>query len=291
MLLQNIWYSAGRPSRLKSEIRRLVAVQPELRVEFACFVSSNSFPRIRRSIWKIPFWLKRVRFRLGHRAKRGCDWLNREITLLRNLKRISSGEALDLVGAVLSRASSQDGRRQIDFSVLARLYGGPLAKAVESGSRLTWRRFRPELPHERSNSVQVDQRVEIGLAGLQVEFGESELKFKQLSSSDAGLAARYATNQLNGFPSWLPGLVVAHPTATSEVLKECLRGECVTHFQSNRHPKVLHDLVYYGEGVRELVTEPVFDLLENYRDLEARMVHFLLLILLRSRPIPKDRGC
>lgn len=88
-----------------------------------------------------------------------------------------------------------------------------------------------------------------------IQFADDELKFDRLSEEEARLAARYAVNELNGFAPWLQSLAEHHPAAVKHVLTECIAGEWKFAPDRKLPLEVVHDLVYYGDGLAALVED------------------------------------
>jgi len=81
-----------------------------------------------------------------------------------------------------------------------------------------WRKDRPTLSSERPEKAKNTFliRWQLGLAAVAAE-AEDHNWARKLTVEEAELATRYALLELNGFPSWLESLVVAHPNAVESV--------------------------------------------------------------------------
>ena len=60
--------------------------------------------------------------------------------------------------------------------------------------------------------------VILGLAGLEIEAQETPNWAQSLSEADIELACRYASFELNGFPTWFPKLFEAHKSTVTDFL-------------------------------------------------------------------------
>lgn len=96
-------------------------------------------------------------------------------------------------------------------------YGVEIAEAAVAGWRAFWRRYDAPMPHEREARNLTSSRVIIGLVGLSLDFAGG-LDAAGLSSEEARLAARYASCELNSFPTWLAPLVEAHSGVVTAAL-------------------------------------------------------------------------
>jgi len=160
--------------------------------------------------------------------------------------------------------------------------GRLIAWAAREGCKSVWQEFVPLLPHEKPISLQTDHRVIVGLAGLQAAFSENELDFKQLSEDDARLAVRYAVNELNGFPLWLPELAKQHPLAVRDVLTECIRGEWQFDAKREHVHEVLSVLAWHGEGLLPLVRDSMIAQIQAGDPLNASVLETALTLLLKD---------
>lgn len=112
-----------------------------------------------------------------------------------------------------------------DWSKVTREWGKTISAAARQGCIVSWRQFSPSLPHEKQERNSVDHRVVVGLVGLQMLWHEGELNFSALSAEEVELLVRYACNELNGFPEWLPLLLAARPIDAAKTLEKAVSGE------------------------------------------------------------------
>jgi hypothetical protein len=103
-------------------------------------------------------------------------------------------------------------------------FGKAVADRLRETMKAAWRKDKPTLRSERPDGEKDTflVRWQFGLAGIAAE-AEAANWAERLAEQEAELACRYAPMELNGFPSWLEGLVVQHPAAVDRVLGEELR--------------------------------------------------------------------
>ncbi|WP_054592970.1 hypothetical protein [Xanthomonas arboricola] len=97
-------------------------------------------------------------------------------------------------------------------------FGLEVAKAFRDGAVAFWRTNTPKLLSSGATPNSTPNTVVYGLTGLLIESRETPNWAEQLTTQDAELAARYAMQELNGFPHWLPRLFAAHPQAVSKIV-------------------------------------------------------------------------
>jgi hypothetical protein len=173
--------------------------------------------------------------------------------------------------------------------------GAGVTAAVQAGCQLAWRKFTPDLPHEKPVPHQTDGRIIIGLAAADVIASEGN-GLEVMSAEDAKLATRYAVNELNGLPEWLTRLASSHPAAVGEVLKECVAGEWNYAADRAHAYDVLADLAWVGGPLVALVEEKLCELLQAGDPTNVDILTFGLSALLKSEsararlgPLASDR--
>ncbi len=123
---------------------------------------------------------------------------------------------------------------------------------IETADRLrhilmgVWRKDHPTLPSERPEDKrnQYPIKWELGLAAIYAEAEDPQWAAK-LSDAEAELAARYAPMKLNGLPSWLESLVLAHPDQVDAILGKELSWE----LQQPKYSSLLQSMDYVADPV------------------------------------------
>ena len=126
----------------------------------------------------------------------------------------------------LARDKSHSRWGGLDAADIDRTYGPLVGKTVRTGLDKHWRQHRPPLPHEKPERNQTPATTVLGLVALDIAWSEYGTNyFAGLSESDASVATRYALNELNGFPDWMPSLVAHHRHAVQAIFDEAICGE------------------------------------------------------------------
>ena len=158
-------------------------------------------------------------------------WVNK-VHFLRKKRNIAAGGWWNACYHVVERArhlahdKSHSQWGGLDAADIDRTYGPLVGKTVRTGLDKHWRQDRPPLPHEKPERNQTPATTVLGLVALDIawsEYGTSY--FAGLSESEASVASRYALNELNGFPDWMPSLVAHHRHAVQTIFDEAIRGE------------------------------------------------------------------
>ena len=219
-------------------------------------------------------WYLRVKNKLGsrwwwimrwHTVSARSQHLRDQWRLLVGIRLIRSGKAIHWLSHLMMEAGDQNSSRWTaeSWDGLRKKRGRRITDATRHGCKMAWRRFVPRLPHEKSEPNQTDIRVGIGLTGIQVDLDDGELDFKSMSRDDAMLAARYAVNELNGFPAWFYDLAQAQPEAARSVLRQCAAGEWQFAADRERPHEVMNKLVWQGQLLNDLICSDVLELLRD----------------------------
>ncbi|MEZ9744126.1 hypothetical protein AB4320_05485 [Vibrio splendidus] len=105
-----------------------------------------------------------------------------------------------------------------NWSSLEGEYGKDIAKYYRNGTVNFWRNYKPQIRSEGADFNSTSGAVIFGLTGLEIEAHENIGWISLLTPKEVELACRYASFELNGFPTWLPKVFIAHPQEVSDFL-------------------------------------------------------------------------
>lgn len=171
---------------------------------------------------------------------------------------------------------------------LTTMRGAGICDAVRNGCQRAWTRFHPHLPHEKPVPNETDSRIIVGLAALDA-IASAPSGLSGLTDVDARLAARYAVNELNGFPDWFTELAMVHPSVVKDVLRECVEGEWQYEADRSHAYDVLADLAWIGRPLAALVEQTIMERLRNGDPANLEILTFALSLLLK-RGASEDLG-
>jgi predicted DCC family thiol-disulfide oxidoreductase YuxK len=169
------------------------------------------------------YWWRNKLDRIRHQYWKTRDrwWLWRHLGDLRKGK-------YPYALANLARLAGKDNSSQYggsDWRQVEREWGKAISDAARQGCMVGWRQFSPPLPHEKSERNSVDNRLFVGLAGLQTLWRAGKLDFEECSANEVDSLVRYACNELNGLPEWFPSLLAARPNDARKTLLVAAAGE------------------------------------------------------------------
>lgn len=288
----NLWNISGRKWHDRWRIRRAIGNNSVLLASFRQNAKWGPWT------WAKILWYRHLKYRLTEKwwwrshlepIRQKCQWLHEEWVLLRNIRLLSTGAAINWLSHLVLEASENNSRwAPQTWGKLEQKRGRLITWAVRMGCKRTWENFVPLLPHEKSNPSQTDRRVIVGLAGLQTEFIDNELYATRLTEEEAQRAVRYAVNELNGFASWLPELAKHQPQAVCDVLLECIQGEWEFNEKQKHVHEVLSDLVWHGEEVIYLIKDKLLSELQLRDPLNPSILEQVLTLLLKAPGPPVE---
>lgn len=146
-------------------------------------------------------------------------------------------------------------------------FGKDISDRLRSAMASVWRNEFPTLRSERPQSKQNTELVrwQLGLAAIAAEAEDSDWANK-LSVDEAKLAARYAPIELNGFPTWLESLVLAHPESVESVLWPELALDLDQMAINNSHRLFLQNVCHATKPVVEVFLPKLRSWLDENHD-------------------------
>jgi hypothetical protein len=128
------------------------------------------------------------------------------------------------------------------------------------------------------------------MAGIAIEFDETENFLTALSDEDARHALRYVAWELNGFPRWFEPLYRAHPKAGLEAVAKELIWE-LDHSKADQPTHhILHDILYHAPWLHAEVAPLIRDWLRSNDMRNADNLRYCLNILSSSGVSPGELG-
>jgi hypothetical protein len=171
-----------------------------------------------------------------------------------------------------------------DVSPLEPIIGSALTAATRDALIAFWRQWTPLLessrePEKRNTISSIDC---MGITGVSLEARFIPNWTAKLNSREAMLAAVYATLELNGFPSWLPGLAKTWPT---EILDVLMREICAELDDLSPGPRygTLQDVASGSAEIAKLVTPALLGELQRRPALPSGPLSSVLDIITRGQ--------
>lgn len=249
-----LYVQAQQPRKWREALKTAVAKTPALRAALQTHLhpppSTKEQKRWKRQEAELK---RRDKERLSANAKREQEWkdfLSKNIDKLRDpkLPRSTDISASQYYLHEKMRALDTQSTHWTEgrWQVLEAEFGEDIARAFRDGVVAYWRRYRPKLRSEGKASNKTPFSIIFGLAGLSIEARETENWASTLSEDEAEIAFRYAMDELNGFPDWMPSLFDAFPNLIARLLlREVDRDLRIEKAKVDSH-YVLADLSWSG---------------------------------------------
>ncbi len=146
-----------------------------------------------------------------------------------------------------SHHSQNNWRSDGNWKSLVPTFGEDVALAFRDATVSFWRHYTPTLRSEGAPANSTPFATIFGLTGLAIESRETEDLPSALNSAEAELATRYALQELNGFPAWLPQLNKAFPAEFTKIFMQEILHELKTETVEGQSHYALYDASWHGD--------------------------------------------
>lgn len=258
-----IYRRHGRPRAWRDRLKKL-AVDGELADTLRTLLKPPAQPALRRSNERQRRWAKRRAKQMAIRAKNDAESKANLVANLPQLKlmvRDSPGTILNAMRYLFDRTRDDQNlaRRWTEYNLrkLIPEFGDEVANFYRDTSVAFWRHHTPKLRSEGAPMNQTMFGTILGLVGLEIEAHETENWPTLLTAAEVTLACRYASFELNGFPTWLPLLFSAHPEIVADFLLTEIRYELSIEIATSDTHYILSDVSWSGEWSWALLAPPI----------------------------------
>jgi hypothetical protein len=166
-------------------------------------------------------------------------------------------------------------------------FGDDVALAFRHGAVGFWRQHKPQLRSEGAVANSTPFPTIFGLTGLAIEARESSEWLSNLAPAEAELATRYALQELNGFPVWLPQLHEAFPSQVLETILSEIQHELSTEAREGESHYVLYNVNWHGDWLWDRIAPALLPELRE-KQVNAKNLQDLLAIVNKSSVADKD---
>jgi hypothetical protein len=181
---------------------------------------------------------------------------------IRSPKNISpsemSGDQFHLREAVKQAKDESSRYGSRNWKSLIPEFGEAVANAYRDAAVAQWRAYNPPLPSEGHEGNGTPYCLIFGLSGLEIESHEVEGFAERLTEDEVRHAMRYATWELNGFPTWIEAMHKAWP----EIVQASILAELWWEFDratGDEIGRILHDLTYHAPWFHTTLAGPIIE--------------------------------
>lgn len=265
----DLYKSAKRPRAWRLKLKKLVTCNDELSKRLETYFRPAKQSRNSRQ-WKNlnTRWKMRDEANREKEKQYHADWkkylnekLGDERATLRNKPGTITNSLIYLLGQ--SRKNNNIERRWTDnnWETLIPQHGEDVAHYYRDGTVSFWRHYTPSLRSEGAPFNKTPYEVIIGLTGIEIEANETIGWPNNLNILEVERACRYASFELNGFPTWFPKLFETHPKPVSDFLMQEVKYELSIEDPNIESHYILSDLSWSGQWAWDDISPIIYQLL------------------------------
>lgn len=286
-----IYRQHGRPRVWRARLKRAAAIDPELENEIRQLLNppkgADAAFRRQQAAWK-----RRVDREAAKEAKakqRSKEILASRVATIRDFGQSGKVSHDQYYLHEQMRRAENGNHRWTDgnWRSLIEPFGEDIARAFRDGAVAYWRQNKPQLRLEGAAPNRTPFTTIFGLTGLSIEARETEGWPSSLNGAEADIATRYALQELNGFPSWLPQLHDAFPSQILDVILKEVRHELSIETPDSESHDTLYDVSWHGDWIWDQIA-PV--LLPELRAKRANTKNLCYLLAILNRSSVEDKA-
>ena len=291
----NLYKAANRPRAWRMQLKKLVAGNDELSERLGTYLRPPAQSRDSRR-WKQQEakWKRRNEASRKKQEKYHADWkkylndnLDEARAALREKPGTITNPLLYLFDQTRDKKNTTGRWTEYNWKTLIPEYGEEVARFYRDGTVSFWRHHEPKLRSEGAPLNQTTYAVIIGLIGLEIEANETKDWPKNLSAAEVELACKYASFELNGFPTWFPKLFETHPKIVCDFLMREVRYELSIEKPETETHYVISDVSWSGQWAWDQIAPSIYDLLKTTEPKNLSNLDKLLKIL-QGSTLPDD---
>ena len=261
----------GRTRRLS--LKKAVLGVPELEKALNLYLNppplSDEERRMRRSGADFKRRQKQREQKEADNRRKWREWLQAHTDILRDTSIAVDGSVWDATNYLMHKLQDkQDSSHkwgESNWEDLSPEFGRDVAEAYRDGCMGYWRKYHPKIRSEGiENPNSTPYAVIVGLSGLEMEARHIPEWPSDLSEDEAKIACRYAVNELNGFPDWLPKLHSIFPDAVEANILAEIEWEFSQYDADANCHYVLDDVVWQGEWLNPKISGRIISFLKDY---------------------------
>lgn len=270
-LAWNLYMSADQPHVWLEQMKALVADNNELSDRLQNYLSPPAQSQeSRRWQQEDAKWKRRQEADRKKKEKYHSGWkeffnnkLEEAYSMLYDKPGTLTNPLLYLHDWIRDKRSITTRWTEYNWNVLIPEYGEKVARFYRDGTVNFWRHHEPKLRSEGAPFNETTLAVIIGLTGLEIEANETKDWPKDLSAEEVERACRYASFELNGFPTWFPKLFEIQPKVVGDFLLREVLYELSTEKPEMELNYIISDLSWSGQWSWNQLAPSIYDLLKK----------------------------
>ncbi len=265
----NLYKEANQPQSWRVLIEKLVENHNELKERLRNYL--NPPAQSQELVKNAQKQAERIKQAEAHRKKQESIHLDWKQYFNDNLDE-ARAELRDKPGTITNplwylfhqtRKKNNTGRwTEYNWKTLIPEYGEEVARFYRDGTVSFWRHHEPVLRSEGTPLNETPWAIIVGLTGLEIEAIESNEWPKSLNSAEVELASKYASFELNGFPTWFPKLFEMHPKIVGDFLMQEVRYELSIEQPETDTNYVINKVKWTGQWAWDQLAPSIYEFLE-----------------------------
>ena len=282
----DLYRTAGRPRAWREKLKKLVKGNAELSTRLTIYLNPPAQTDETRR-WKQQEAKRKKRDKARRKQQEKVHvgwkkWFNDNLEDAREKLRENPGTITSPIHYLFQRARErkQSSTRWTEYNwkTLMPEYGEDVARFYRDGVVSFWRHHKPTIRSEDALLNQTTHAVIIGLTGLEIEAHEVQDWTKALTPAEVELACRYASFELNDFPSWLPELFETHPEIVCKFLIQEIRYELSIEDPETETHYLIRRVGRSGQWAWDRLAPSIYEQLENEPQNLSNLAQFLKVV-------------
>lgn len=288
-----LYKAANRPRKWRERLKKLAADDDELSERLSTYFRPYYQRDVRRWKQQEAEWKRRRDADRKKQEEYHEDWkkylsdnLDEIIAELREKPGTITEPLHYLFNQIRDKKIRRGRWTEYNWKTLIPEYGEEVARFYRDGTVSFWRNHEPKLRSEGAWLNKTTYSIIIGLTGLEIEAHETKDWPKNLRAAEVELACRYASFELNGFPTWFPKLFEAYSKIVSDFLMQEIRYELSIENPKKDTHYIIGDVSWSGQWAWDQLAPSIYDILKrepkNLSNLDK------LLKVLQGSTLPDD---
>ncbi|MDW9476928.1 hypothetical protein GOA69_32430 [Sinorhizobium meliloti] len=293
----SLYGNAGRPAKWRDKLKRRAAKDPVLSDRLHEYLNPPARTVEGRRLQQADArWKRQAEQRKREEAKYHAGWkayFDTELATAKATQRAMPGELtnnlLYLFDETRKDRKFKPRWTEYNWKQLIPAFGEDVARFYRDTAVEFWRHYRPKLRSEGYPANSTAIASIIGLVGLEIEATESSNFFPiALSEHEVVQACRFASFELNGFPTWFPRLFAVFPKVASAFMMREIVYELSNEAKDADSNYILSDVSWSGQWAWDELGPAVLERLRKHEPVNAESLKKLLKILQGSQVSDDD---
>jgi hypothetical protein len=286
----NLYIGAKRPPKWRTKLKQIVAGSDDLSECLNTYLRPPAqSPDLRQWKQQEARWNKKREAHRKQQEKYHTDWkqffndnLDEAQAALHNMPGVMTNPLLYLFDQIRHKSNATNRWTAYNWKMLIPEHGDQVAQFYRDSTASFWRCYEPKLRSEGAPLNQTPYAVIIGLTGLEIEANETKNWPKNLSVEEVEFACKYASFELNGFPTWFPRLFETYPKIVGNFLMREIQYQLSIEETETQISYILSDVRSSGQWAWDQIAPSIYEILKTREPKNLSNLDDMLKILQES---------